>query len=143
MIRRPPRSTRVRSSAASDVYKRQRPNLLRRRQADLDGVEFVDVDQGGLLFLVVDYGTGQLLVFGTADAGEVDGQRGRDIALVDFEGVLVTVIIIVIESVVVVVAWVRADQGRLGLSRTLFGATPSRQVDAQLLGRPQQVVLLV
>src|SRR5665811_1459712 len=25
MIRRPPRSTRVRSSAASDVYKRQRP----------------------------------------------------------------------------------------------------------------------
>src|SRR5665811_117315 len=27
MIRRPPRSTRVRSSAASDVYKRQRPCL--------------------------------------------------------------------------------------------------------------------
>ncbi|WP_460379493.1 hypothetical protein, partial [Staphylococcus aureus] len=26
MIRRPPRSTRVRSSAASDVYKRQKPH---------------------------------------------------------------------------------------------------------------------
>src|SRR5665811_1125962 len=31
MIRRPPRSTRVRSSAASDVYKRQIDDLLRCR----------------------------------------------------------------------------------------------------------------
>src|SRR5665811_1366151 len=38
MIRRPPRSTRVRSSAASDVYKRQR----------LDGVSGLDTDPSTL-----------------------------------------------------------------------------------------------
>src|SRR5665811_1802242 len=32
MIRRPPRSTRVRSSAASDVYKRQTPNPVRTQE---------------------------------------------------------------------------------------------------------------
>src|SRR5665811_1480115 len=34
MIRRPPRSTRVRSSAASDVYKRQEPHTVEVRSAE-------------------------------------------------------------------------------------------------------------
>ena len=42
MIRRPPRSTQSRSSAASDVYKRQRRALPARPQPLLDGT-----DQGG------------------------------------------------------------------------------------------------
>ena len=51
MIRRPPRSTLDRSSAASDVYKRQRlvavPVLVRRGVADNAGQE-CEVEQKGL-----------------------------------------------------------------------------------------------
>src|SRR5665811_2569358 len=43
MIRRPPRSTRVRSSAASDVYKRQGiQRVVRERRADELGLGSVD-----------------------------------------------------------------------------------------------------
>src|SRR5665811_1854727 len=41
MIRRPPRSTRVRSSAASDVYKRQQNDLLNIWERDRKTVLFV------------------------------------------------------------------------------------------------------
>ena len=40
MIRRPPRSTRKESAAASDVYKRQL-NLLRQAGAEIMGCSFV------------------------------------------------------------------------------------------------------
>src|SRR5665811_1438424 len=47
MIRRPPRSTRVRSSAASDVYKRQRFLAVRqdgpRHPVLADGCRFIDI----------------------------------------------------------------------------------------------------
>src|SRR5665811_579501 len=45
MIRRPPRSTRVRSSAASDVYKRQVETCGRGSQSDdwQEDVELIDV----------------------------------------------------------------------------------------------------
>src|SRR5665811_2640819 len=50
MIRRPPRSTRVRSSAASDVYKRQ--NLLRLTGAGVEDVAaLVERHHPDLLFL--------------------------------------------------------------------------------------------
>ena len=41
MIRRPPRSTQSRSSAASDVYKRQVISLL--ENADLDFIRFKEI----------------------------------------------------------------------------------------------------
>src|SRR5680860_1576051 len=47
MIRRPPRSTQSRSSAASDVYKRQAMITLGRitQQADADGVDADTVER--------------------------------------------------------------------------------------------------
>src|SRR5680860_626726 len=45
MIRRPPRSTQSRSSAASDVYKRQATMLTR---VVLDAIETFDIDTGQL-----------------------------------------------------------------------------------------------
>src|SRR5665811_2637920 len=49
MIRRPPRSTRVRSSAASDVYKRQRENfaLMGESRGVSEGSETISSAQGG------------------------------------------------------------------------------------------------
>src|SRR5665811_2121075 len=47
MIRRPPRSTRVRSSAASDVYKRQ-PILLQDRKHFLYSVSAATVENSGI-----------------------------------------------------------------------------------------------
>src|SRR5665811_2277917 len=51
MIRRPPRSTRVRSSAASDVYKRQ--SLLKRaKELGMDSLALTD---HGAMYAAIDF----------------------------------------------------------------------------------------
>src|SRR5450756_2366671 len=63
MIRRPPRSTQSRSSAASDVYKRQHYHELNMLESQIAGIvnAHVDVDErdGEIIFLhhIADGGT--------------------------------------------------------------------------------------
>src|SRR5678815_3496420 len=52
MIRRPPRSTLDRSSAASDVYKRQAPYYITDRPYGNESTQFVDLNGDGLPDLV-------------------------------------------------------------------------------------------
>src|SRR5665811_2627203 len=72
MIRRPPRSTRVRSSAASDVYKRQLDDL---RRADV----LKKVENGGFLALFLKRLVRLLCRHGVLECGVRPTDDGGDI----------------------------------------------------------------
>src|SRR5665811_1809429 len=91
MIRRPPRSTRVRSSAASDVYKRQQLDGLtargvefRRRSRDRALQEEAGSEAGIIGSLGVNHGPAEIVSpgeEGLLQAGIQQAQGGGDIQL--------------------------------------------------------------
>src|SRR5678815_3813106 len=80
MIRRPPRSTLDRSSAASDVYKRQRQGTSRRhRSVKKDGPQAIGKSRGGwttkIHLVAADARTAITFALSPGQAG--DGPEGR------------------------------------------------------------------